>query len=194
MANALPVNDPRLPDPPAGPGRPRAFDLDAAVDAGVALLLRNGFEATSMHELTRAMGISRSSFYAAFGSKHGVLLRALERYSRTRLAVLDGLASGPDALPEVLRALAGLGETEHGCLLVNCLTELAPRDPEIGSFGAAHLRRVEAIVERCLPRPDPDAAAALVALALGLQTLRKSGRAPEHLARIIDVAVSRIVG
>jgi TetR/AcrR family transcriptional regulator, transcriptional repressor for nem operon len=177
-----------------GPGRPRGFDMDTAVDAGVAILLRNGFEATSLDALTRAMGISRSSFYAAFGSKHGVLVRALERYSRTRLRVLEELATGPGALREVLRALAGLQEDVHGCLLVNCVTELAPRDAEVGTFGAAHLRQVEAIVGRCLPRPDAAAAAALVAVTLGAQTLRKSGEPPERLARIIDLAIDRIVG
>lgn len=174
-----------------GPGRPREFDIDAVVDAGVELLLRKGFEATSLDALTRAMGISRSSFYAAFGSKHGVLLKALERYSQTRLRVLEELATGPDTLREVLRALAGLEEDAHGCLLVNCVTELAPRDPEIGSFGAAHMRKTEEIVARCLPGGNRIAAAALVAVALGAQTLRKSGEAPERLGKIIDLAIER---
>lgn len=168
--------------------------MDAAVDAGVDLLLRKGFEATSLDALTRAMGISRSSFYAAFGSKHGVLVKALERYSQTRLQVLERLATGPEALREVLRALAGLEEDAHGCLLVNCVTELAPRDAEISSFGAAHLQRVEDIVARCLPSGSPVAAAALVAVALGTQTLRKSGQPAQRLARIIDVAIERISG
>lgn len=182
-----------------GPGRPRGFALEAALDAGVELFRQRGFEATSLEALTEAMGISRSSFYAAFGSKHGVLIAALERYSAERLAALAEIAARPDPAPELLRALAGVAEDGNGCLLVNCMTELAPRDPEVAALGARHLRAIEAILARALggrgalggggalarsteAAPDArtgegaeDRARTLLALALGAQTLRKAG-------------------
>lgn len=188
--------DPTVPDQTAereahpGPGRPRGFDLDAAIDAGVAVIRRDGYEAASLDALTRAMGISRSSFYAAFGSKRGVLLAALGRYSRERLRVMAAIGEG--GLVALLGAIAGLGSDSHGCLMVNCVVELAPRDPEIAALGAAHLRRVEAIVADRLPSPRRDAAPALVAVALGAQTLLKSGAAPQGVADLVALAARRM--
>lgn len=183
--------------PHSGPGRPRGFDCDAALDAGVELFRRRGFEASSLEALTEAMGISRSSFYAAFGSKHGVLIAALERYSSERLATLGAIAARPDPAPALLRALSGLAEDASGCLLVNCVTELAPRDPEVAALGARHLEAIEAVLARALGAgqdrdqdPDREAEAqlrarALFAFALGAQTLRKAGRPAAEIEALL---------
>lgn len=185
------------PDHAAGPGRPRGFDLDAAIEAGVGLFRARGFEATSLDALTEAMGISRSSFYAAFGSKHGVLVTALERYSNARLAALDRLARGPDAIPRMMRALSGADTGSdsgaHGCLMVNCVAELCPRDAEVAALSARHIAGVEAIFARALDPAMPDAASAraraLVALALGMLTLRKAGRPSPAIDAVLDLAI-----
>ncbi len=165
--------------------------MSAVIDAGVAAFRRDGFEATSLDALTRAMGISRSSFYAAFGSKHGVLIAALEHYSSQKLTALGALGDGPDGLRGVLRALAGIDGDKHGCLMVNCLTELAPRDGEVAAIGARHLERVAALVEFLLPS-GPEAthrARALLALALGAQTLAKTDGKPGAAGALLDYAI-----
>lgn len=180
--------------PHAGPGRPRAFDMDAAVAAGMAVIRREGYEAASLDTLTREMGISRSSFYAAFGSKRGVLLAALEHYSAARLRTLEGLAAGRDGLRRALEALAGCHGDAHGCLLVNCVIELCPRDAEVAALGAQHLGRIEAILAARLPEGADRAtrAKALVAAALGAQTLRKGGEAPDAVAAALLLALDRL--
>src|SRR3954454_13533281 len=61
-------------------GRPRSFDLDQAVDAAIKLFHARGYDAVGVAELGEALGIKPPSFYAAFGSKAGLLARALERY------------------------------------------------------------------------------------------------------------------
>jgi AcrR family transcriptional regulator len=71
--------------PPAkarGRGRPRAFDRDAALGEAVRLFWRKGFEATSMADLTAAMGIGAPSLYAAFGSKEALYAEALCHYQK----------------------------------------------------------------------------------------------------------------
>lgn len=48
----------------------------------VLVFWQQGYEAASLTDLTSAMGINRTSMYAAFGNKAELFRKALERYTR----------------------------------------------------------------------------------------------------------------
>jgi len=62
-------------------GRPRGFDADDALEKAMEVFWRQGYEGASLTDLTEAMGVSRTSMYAAFGNKEQLFRAALDRYS-----------------------------------------------------------------------------------------------------------------
>lgn len=64
-------------------GRPRVFDRDRALAEATLLFWRKGYEATSIADLTQAMGVGTTSLYAAFGSKDALYAEALQHYVDT---------------------------------------------------------------------------------------------------------------
>lgn len=178
----------------SGPGRPRAFDEAAALEAALGVFWKNGFEATSLDDLTKAMGLSRSSFYGTFGSKQALFLRVLNQYSRRGLANLKDVAdtAGGDPVDAMMQALSDPEGGPKGCMLVNCITELAPHDEEVAVIGRRHLESIEEIFAKAIDPDDPasvrDRARAFSSLAIGTLALRKAGIPAERIAETLKQA------
>lgn len=139
--------------------RTRAFDTDAVLDAAVGAFWRRGYEATSLADLEEATGLSRSSLYQAFDSKHGLFTAALERYRLTNidpaLAAMEAPGAGADALHGYFTILATTlrsdpGLAVRGCLIVNAMTERGGHDPAARAAGLAYLQRVTAAITNAL--------------------------------------------
>lgn len=78
-------------------GRPREFDVDLALDRAIDVFWRNGYEGTSIADLTAAMGINPPSLYAAFGNKAELYRKALDRYVERRTNFWHEALELPDA-------------------------------------------------------------------------------------------------
>jgi TetR/AcrR family transcriptional repressor of nem operon len=123
---------------PAPRGRPREFDTDVAVERAMEVFWTSGYHGTSLPDLLQATRLSRGSLYAAFGDKHGLFLRALDRYIDEALARLDAeLDRRESALAGLRTCVAGYVERtsgangKRGCLVVATAMELAAHDAEV---------------------------------------------------------------
>ncbi|RAI03802.1 TetR family transcriptional regulator [Acuticoccus sediminis] len=98
-----------------GRGRPRAFDREAALAEATRLFWQNGYEATSIADLTEAMGIGSPSLYAAFGSKDALYAEALRFYvEKYEALVWDGFNAATTARAAVEAYLAASAATFSG--------------------------------------------------------------------------------
>jgi AcrR family transcriptional regulator len=92
-----------------------------------------GFETTSIADLTKAMGISPPSLYAAFGDKRALFEEAVARFQATQGAPLfRGLEEEPTAHGGVARMLqdvaAGYTNPANppGCMVIAATTNIGP--------------------------------------------------------------------
>ena len=81
-------------------GRPREFNTEEALEKAMKVFWAQGYEAASLHDLTRAMAISKSSFYDTFGSKHDLFISAIKHYNKTVASRLisEIIRQAPDSL------------------------------------------------------------------------------------------------
>ena len=111
--------------------RPREFDEEAALRKAMEAFWRNGFDATSLTDLTDAMDMSRSSLYAAFGDKDRLFARALDLYmaeiSAERVKILRTAPSAREGIRDFLEhhiRVALDPKTPPGCMFVNTAVEV----------------------------------------------------------------------
>lgn len=125
--------------PGRGRGRPRAFDRDAALAQATRLFWTKGFEATTIADLTQAMGIGSPSLYAAFGSKEALYAEALRHYHETYENLFwSRFHSAGTAREAVLSFLMDSAAALTGCVVDiprGCMVTLST----VGSEGHAEL-------------------------------------------------------
>ncbi len=105
-------------------GRPRAFDIEEAVAAATKLFWQ-GYDRTSLTDLTGALGIAPASFYFAFGSKEALFRRVVDRYVAFQAEAFERAFQASTTAAGVRALLRGyvdvVTDPEHapGCLVVN---------------------------------------------------------------------------
>src|ERR1700712_5218443 len=90
-------------------GRPLSFDRAEALQKAMLLFWRHGYESTSLSDLTKGMGITPPSLYAAFGDKKQLFLEAVGQYlsgPMTSARIIDDAATVQDAAWGLLTSAA----------------------------------------------------------------------------------------
>jgi TetR/AcrR family transcriptional regulator, copper-responsive repressor len=132
-------------------GRPRSFDRDKALERAMQVFWRQGYEATTVSDLTRAMGINPPSLYAAFGDKEHLYLAALERYQQRRFdAVAKWFDEEPTAKAAVRRLLTEAARELRGSMLVLSATQCSAESlqPELAERRASMRTIVKVRIDR----------------------------------------------
>ncbi|MEV2216148.1 TetR/AcrR family transcriptional regulator [Streptomyces sp. NPDC050997] len=187
-------------------GRPRGFDADEALDHAMRVFWGQGYEGASLTDLTNAMGITRTSMYAAFGNKEDLFRKALERYTEGPASYGARALREPTARQVATAFLDGSvrATTRPGCP-TGCLGvqgSLAAGDSGSSARDAliawrrehtSHLRDRfrQAVDEGDLPSDtDPDLLARyLMTVANGIAVQAVGGATPDDLQQVADMAL-----
>ena len=131
--------------------RPKAFHVGDALDRAIHQFGKHGFTATSLDDLTAAMGISRSSLYDTFGSKHDLFLAAIAHHNETVLPQQFTALKTPEiglkpAIIRIFNAIADDARTDaanSAWFLAKTAGEVAPEDERATQIIAAGFKTVE---------------------------------------------------
>lgn len=189
-------------------GRPREFDIDTALDSAAGLFWRNGYDRTSLSDLTKAIGITPPSFYFAFKSKEALFKQVLDRYQSGHLGFFAEALNQetPRAVAEgVLYGFANAYTTKPhppGCLALNNSLPCADDGSDAVRIELAARRKASRIELRkrfkhfqsrgALPADaDPDALARYIAtIAWGMAVEAQSGASRSELHRTVKQALA----
>jgi AcrR family transcriptional regulator len=185
-------------------GRPRSFDREAALETAMRLFWSRGYEATSISDLTEAMGIMPPALYGAFGDKKRLFLEAVESYQRKVGCFAQKALTEERTVERAVRRLLldavttfTNPKTPKGCMVITSATNCTAEANDIYEALAARRRAAEgAVRERIeagrkagelLDETDVDALTSLVVATLcGLAIKARDGASRVRLRRSVE--------
>ena len=146
--------------------RERAFDDRTAVRAACEVFWAQGYEHTSLVDLQRATGLSRSSLYAAYGSKRGLFRRASLSYLADvvdpLLQPMETPGASPATIADFFLTMAAVLRSpdtrfaKRGCFVLNTALELDQLDAEAIDMVTNYRLRVRTAIENALGSREAD--------------------------------------
>jgi TetR/AcrR family transcriptional repressor of nem operon len=137
--------------------RPAEYDRTEVLERAMQAFWEAGYCATSMSRLTRATRLQPGSLYAAFRSKEGLFLEALDHYGQRSIeeigSTLRSYENPLDGIREVVRHLADKTQADgkrRGCLLVKTVLEMAGQNPRASERAYRHLKEIEGLFREAL--------------------------------------------
>lgn len=107
-------------------GRPAKFNRDDAIAIALDAFWEQGYEPTSVSELSSRMSITRSSFYNSFVSREALFSEVLALYGKQSCdRFLNDLKEGDQILPALRKVFVNLidarmdDDDAKGCLVTN---------------------------------------------------------------------------
>jgi TetR/AcrR family transcriptional regulator, transcriptional repressor for nem operon len=190
--------------------RPREFDREEVLEQAMQVFWSKGFVATSMRDLTRAMGLSKSSLYDTFGSKHDLFLESIDYYRDNITVQVKSVAELEKPASQVIMAVLSRAvdrilqpNGRRGCFLNNCAVEVGPTDPDAAARCRAGLAMMEETFLRLVfraqkegdisPERNPQSLARyLTSTVNGIMVIGKANPDREVLEDIARVAVKNL--
>ncbi len=162
--------------------RPSKFNREAAVETVMHEIWRSGYESNSVKSLSEKLGITRSSFYNAFGSREQLFKEAMMLYGKDAPnKILWEDAPGKSVKKTISHMFKVACKTRasdpegRGCLVINSVTELCNVNDELGPFMKdvvlSNMAQFETLLQRAVSNGEIDKNTKIHDKTLALQNL-----------------------
>jgi TetR/AcrR family transcriptional regulator, copper-responsive repressor len=188
-------------------GRPRSFDREAALEQALLTFWERGYDATSVADLTAALGIGAPSLYAAFGDKRRLFDEVVTRYQATHGAftsrALEDEQTARQAIERILRETAAHYTAPghpHGCLIISAAQNTIPASADVHEtlrgirrHNVGVLRdRIQADIDAGVLPPGTDAAALAIFFGATIQGMSQQARDGATRAELEAIATTAL--
>jgi len=191
-------------------GRPIQFDPDIALESAMQLFWSKGYNPSSLQMLIEAMGISKSSFYQVFKSKHNLFCECIELYAQQKMDDMESELSHANSGREFIQAYfhnileeAVVSDMPRGGLLSNTANELSQSDEKVAllvckgfegiiSFFELVLKQAQQQGDIGLNKDARILAVYLVNNVSGLRVMIKSGMSSEQLKHVVEIVLHNL--
>ncbi|MBD5779142.1 TetR/AcrR family transcriptional regulator [Pelagicoccus sp. NFK12] len=179
--------------------RPIKHDRAQLLDTATALFWEKGYRGVSIKDLVKETGVLAGSLYSSYGSKDGVFVECIHRYSEmcapmylAAEQVESPLGQIEKLFEEVLEDATSEGGW-RGCFVVNSLLEVAPDKPEIAETLKRYVEHAERWIAERLQQarergelkaeiPIDEVAANLFGIALAVRVKSRAGESAERIS------------
>jgi len=190
--------------------RTKKFDKTEVLAAAASIFQQKGYNGTSMDEVLRATGLSRSSLYDSFGDKHNLYIQSLEYYKQNNQALSDkneekpvnGLQKIDFLFKNVVDHLIAHPD-DNGCLLVNAAAEMSKQcfktqqvicnnKDEVQELLTGWLNDAQSRNILKLSKPTKNYSQFLYNTLLGLRVMSQSGATKQELNNVVKVTIDSL--
>ncbi|NET39554.1 MAG: TetR/AcrR family transcriptional regulator [Cyanothece sp. SIO1E1] len=139
-------------------GPDKQFDPDIVLAKAMEVFWAKGYEAASLSELLKQMGIGKKSLYDTFGNKRALFLKALAHYGQTVIKpIRDQLSASGSPLGNLKQGFRTLPATHgqpgsKGCMLGTNIADFDTNDAEMAKVLRGYLRELEDIYYSAITR------------------------------------------
>ncbi|MDF4535804.1 TetR/AcrR family transcriptional regulator [Vibrio parahaemolyticus] len=154
------------------------FDREQVLRSAMDEFMSKGFNKTSMQDLKRVTGLHPGSIYCAFENKRGLLIAALEQYTKQRVSEFNAIFAAHPTMAMVVDECER--DEIKDCLLQKALNELSCQDEEVetliratvGTWKQGMLAQLQEAQQRGEINPDSGCVLLTEYLVMGIYGLR----------------------
>lgn len=139
--------------------RNSAVNHEEVIERAMHLFWQRGYKKTSVEDLIENAGVNRFNLYETFGGKHGLYLKALDKYRDEvflkRMEKIDEYENGIEGIQEYFESLEEFLIASQGnftCLMMNSQIELVPKDNEVTRKVSFYFSKMEDTFKNALAR------------------------------------------
>ncbi len=189
----------------------KQFNKEKVLEVASSIFHQKGYNGTSIDEILKATGLSRSSLYDSFKDKHSLYLQSLEFYKTAERDTyevvnqkkLNGLQKIESLFKEVINHLINHPD-DNGCLMVNAAAEMSKRcektaqvicnnKDDVQELFATWLSDAQNEKVINLSKPPKSYSPFLFNSLCGLKVLSQSGATKAELNNVVKVTLDALV-
>jgi TetR/AcrR family transcriptional repressor of nem operon len=189
----------------------KQFNKEKVLEVASTIFHQKGYNGTSIDEILKATGLSRSSLYDSFKDKHSLYLQSLEFYNKAEKngyetlnqKKLNGMQKIEFLFKEVVNHLISHPD-DNGCLMVNAAAEMSKQCEKTAQVICNNKENIQELFTSwlsdaqenkaiTLANPPKSYSSFLYNALCGLKVLSQSGASKAELNNVVKVTLDALV-